>query len=275
MHGSVEDKPISSRVTGNDNAALDCKLAIFTACFTCVIAVLQPFWCAGCSRLVPDGRWVLQPFQQQVTTVKDAGSLVTSFSSGSAESASIPSSAGTGNQKHDGEILANETISATPGSTTSQTSMAGSDQFKTHGLMRLQAYGGMVVLQPYEEGGVIGRALTIDLQTGKLSLGDAVDQIKVGYTTVYGIMGMVKLHSGCILIVATGAEQARQHVEGRPAISLHLCCNVSACPAFQHLAEHAFMPHAPAQHSFARVTCQVTCIHAGGNRQRLCGVQSH
>lgn len=87
--------------------------------------------------------------------------------------------------------------------------MATPDHYKTHSLMRLQAYGGMVVLQPYEEGGVVGRSLTIDLQTGTLALGDAVDQIKVGYVTVYGIMGMVKVHTGCVLIVATGAEQVR------------------------------------------------------------------
>lgn len=78
----------------------------------------------------------------------------------------------------------------------------------------------MVVLQPYEEGGVVGRALTIDLQTGKLALGDAVDQIKVGFTTVYGIMGLVKLHTGCILIVATGAEQVRNLIKCRLS---HLC----------------------------------------------------
>lgn len=237
VHGSVEDKPISSRVTGKNNAAFDCKVAVCTA-LTCFIAVLQPVWCAGCSRCLLDRRWVLQSFQERLTTVRDVGSLATSFSSGSAESACVCGSARTGNQKYDWKILANETISALPGGTTSQTSMASSDQFKTHGLMRLQTYGGMVVLQPYEEGGVIGRALTIDLQTGKLSLGDAVDQIKVGYTTVYGIMGMVKLHSGCILIVATGAEQARQYIEGRPADSTASALqrpNISACPAYGYL----------------------------------------
>ena len=87
--------------------------------------------------------------------------------------------------------------------------MSAEDQFKLHSLMRLQAYGGMVVLQPYDEGGVVGPSLTIDLQNGKLALGDAVDKMKEGYTTVYGIIGMVKLHSGCILLVATAAEKVR------------------------------------------------------------------
>ena len=135
------------------------------------------------------------------------------------------------------------------------------DQFKTHSLMRLQAYGGMVVLQPYEEGGVVGRALTIDLQTGKLALGDAVDQIKVGFTTVYGIMGMVRLHTGCILIVATGAEQVIQVMQ----------CRVS----------HICMPS-----TFACASGKVCCstqsgrrklIHenVGSNFERLSCLQSH
>ncbi len=78
-----------------------------------------------------------------------------------------------------------------------------------HSLMRLQEYGGMVVLQPCGEDGVSGRSLTCDLQTGKMTLADAVDKMLKGFTTIYGIMGIVKLQTGCVLVAVTGARKVK------------------------------------------------------------------
>lgn len=80
-------------------------------------------------------------------------------------------------------------------------------QPQLHSLMRLQEYGGMVVLQPYREEGANGQSLTCDLQTGKMTLTGAVDKMQKGFTTVYGIMGIVRLHTGCVLIAVTGARK--------------------------------------------------------------------
>ena len=72
-----------------------------------------------------------------------------------------------------------------------------------HSLMRLQEYGGMVVLQPYGESGPQGQSLACDLQTGKLMFADNVDKMQTGFTTIYGIMGIAKLHTGSVLIAVT------------------------------------------------------------------------
>lgn len=76
-----------------------------------------------------------------------------------------------------------------------------------HSLMRLQEYGGMVVLQPQGEHGTTGQSLTCDLQTGKLTLADAVDKMGKGYTDIYGVMGIAKLQTGCVLVAVTGARK--------------------------------------------------------------------
>lgn len=73
--------------------------------------------------------------------------------------------------------------------------------------MRLQEYGGMVVLQPQGEHGPSGQSLTCDLQTGKLTLADAVDKMQKGYTDIYGVMGIAKLQTGCVLVAVTGARK--------------------------------------------------------------------
>ena len=62
-------------------------------------------------------------------------------------------------------------------------------------------------MQPYGEKGVTGQSLTCDLQTGKLTLADAIDKIQKGYTTAYGIMGIIRLRTGCVLMAVTGARK--------------------------------------------------------------------
>lgn len=76
-----------------------------------------------------------------------------------------------------------------------------------HSLIRLQEYGGMVVLQPYGEAGPQGQSLACDLQTGKLMFADNVDKMQAEFTTIYGIMGVAKLHTGSVLIAVTGARK--------------------------------------------------------------------
>lgn len=80
-------------------------------------------------------------------------------------------------------------------------------QTAVHSLMRLQEYGGMVVLQPYGEAGSQGQSLACDLQTCKLMLADSVDKMQTGFSTIYGVMGIVKLHTGSVLIAVTGARK--------------------------------------------------------------------
>ena len=83
---------------------------------------------------------------------------------------------------------------------------AGQDT-AVHSLMRLQEYGGMLVLQPYGEAGPQGQSLACDLQTGKLMFADNVDKMQTGFTTIYGIMGIAKLHTGSVLVAVTGARK--------------------------------------------------------------------
>lgn len=80
-------------------------------------------------------------------------------------------------------------------------------QTAVHSLMRLQEYGGMVVMQPYGEAGPQGQSLACDLQTGKLMFADNVDKMQTGFTTIYGIMGMAKLQTGSVLVAVTGARK--------------------------------------------------------------------
>lgn len=80
-------------------------------------------------------------------------------------------------------------------------------QTAVHSLMRLQEYGGMVVLQPYGEAGPQGQSLACDLQTGKLIFADNVDKMQTGFTTIYGIMGIAKLQTGSVLVAVTGARK--------------------------------------------------------------------
>lgn len=82
-------------------------------------------------------------------------------------------------------------------------------QSPVHSLMRLQEYGGIVVLQPYSEAGPQGQSLACDLQTGKLMFADNVDKMQTGFTTIYGIMGVAKLHTGSVLVAITGARKVR------------------------------------------------------------------
>lgn len=89
-------------------------------------------------------------------------------------------------------------------------------QTAVHSLMRLQEYGGMVVLQPYGEDGPQGQSLACDLQTGKLMFADNVDKMQTGFTTTYGIMGIAKLQTGSVLVAVTGARK------------VHLIC-ISLC----------------------------------------------
>ena len=76
-----------------------------------------------------------------------------------------------------------------------------------HALMRLQEYGGMLVIQPYNEQGVTGQTLTFDYQSGKLALADAADQMKSGFVNIYGLMGVMRLKTGSVLIAVTGARK--------------------------------------------------------------------
>ena len=80
-------------------------------------------------------------------------------------------------------------------------------QTAIHSCMRLQQYGGMVVLQPYGETDPQGQSLACDLQTGKLMFADNVDKVQTGFTTIYGIMGIAKLQTGSVLVAVTGARK--------------------------------------------------------------------
>ena len=82
-------------------------------------------------------------------------------------------------------------------------------QITIHSLLRLQEYGGMVVLQPYGEAGPLGQSLACDLQTGKLMPADNVDKMQTGFTTIYGVMGITKLQTGSILVAITGARKVQ------------------------------------------------------------------
>lgn len=84
-----------------------------------------------------------------------------------------------------------------------------SQQTAIHNLIRLQEYGGMVVLQPYGEAGPQGQSLACDLQTCKLMYADNVDKMQTGFTTVYGIMGIAKLQTDSVLIAVTGARKVQ------------------------------------------------------------------
>lgn len=80
-------------------------------------------------------------------------------------------------------------------------------QPQMHSLMKLQEYGGMVVLQPWGEQGAIGQSLTFDMQTGELTLADAIGKMQKQSIDVFGIMGTAKLQTGCVLVAVTGARK--------------------------------------------------------------------
>ncbi len=80
-------------------------------------------------------------------------------------------------------------------------------QPQMHSLMKLQEYGGMVVLQPWGEQGATGQSLTFDMQTGKLTLADAVGKMQKQSVDIFGIMGTAKLQTGCVLVAVTGARK--------------------------------------------------------------------
>lgn len=99
-------------------------------------------------------------------------------------------------------------------------------QTAVHSLMRLQEYGGMVVLQPYGEAGPQGQSLACDLQTGKLMFADNVDKMQTGFTTIYGIMGIAKLQTGSVLVAVTGARKVHLYV-------FHIACACGSCWCLQ------------------------------------------
>ena len=132
-----------------------------------------------------------------------------------------------------------------------------------HSLMRLQEYGGMVVLQPNGESGPQGQSLACDLQTGKLMFADNVDKMQTGFTTIYGIMGIAKLHTGSVLIAVTGARKVCLiviwHVHTRccwqvAAADILVCCYNT---------------------TFSGFSGEATQCSAGGNPQRPSCVSSH
>lgn len=73
--------------------------------------------------------------------------------------------------------------------------------------MRMKRLGSIVVIQPFHNNAVAGAALTCDLETGTLSISD-VPAIESEYTTVYGVLGLLKVDAGPALVVITSIEQA-------------------------------------------------------------------
>ena len=65
----------------------------------------------------------------------------------------------------------------------------------------------MVVLQPWGEQGATGQSLTFDMQTGKLTLADAIGKMQKQSVDIFGIMGTAKLQTGCVLVAVTGARK--------------------------------------------------------------------
>lgn len=122
---------------------------------------------------------------------------------------------------------------------------AAGQQTAVHSLMRLQEYGGVVVLQPYGEAGPQGQSLACDLQTGKLMFADNVDKMQTGFTTIYGIMGIAKLQTGSVLVAVTGARKVQLIciylvIIALPCLHVGTCSSIH-CYFYQHMCSFPIM----------------------------------